>query len=99
MDGSRGRHRIGIVAGKSSGLYGKLENCFRMRIPGVGSRHHPQTGKGIPTLAENGLRLAMHYLDVYMNRHVGIVTKNAESRLAEVLRQLATQAGKCGRGR
>jgi CRP/FNR family transcriptional regulator, nitrogen oxide reductase regulator len=49
--------------------------------------------KAYPQLAENGLRLAMHYLDVYMNRHVGIVTKNAESRLAEVLRQLATQAG------
>jgi hypothetical protein len=48
MAGSRGHHRIGIVAGKPSRLYGGSENCFRMRIPRVGSRHHPSTGKGIP---------------------------------------------------
>jgi len=45
-------------------------------------------------LAENGLRLALHYVEMYMNRHVGIVTKSAESRLAEVLFHLATKGGK-----
>jgi CRP-like cAMP-binding protein len=49
--------------------------------------------KAYPQLAENGLRLALHYLEVYMNRHVDIVTKSAESRLADVLLHLATEGG------
>jgi hypothetical protein len=34
--------------------------------------------KAYPQLTENGLRLALHYLNVYMNRHASIVTKSAE---------------------
>ena len=49
--------------------------------------------KAHPQLTENGLRLALHYLNVYMNRHVSIVTKTAELRLAEALLHLATEAG------
>jgi len=49
--------------------------------------------KTYPQLTENGLRLALHYLNVYMNRHVGTVTKSAELRLAEALLHLATEAG------
>ena len=37
--------------------------------------------------------MALHYLGVYMKRHASIVTKNAESRLAQTLLQLATEAG------
>jgi len=46
-----------------------------------------------PQLSENGFRLALHYLGVYMKRHSGILTKSAESRLAEALLHLATEAG------
>jgi CRP-like cAMP-binding protein len=49
--------------------------------------------KAYPQLTENGLRLALHYLNVYMNRHVSVITKTAESRLAEALIHLATEAG------
>jgi CRP-like cAMP-binding protein len=49
--------------------------------------------RAYPQLTENGLRMALHYLSVYMNRHVSVVTKSAESRLAEALLHLATQAG------
>lgn len=49
--------------------------------------------KTYPLLTENGLRLALHYLNVYMNRHVATITKSAESRLAEALLHLATSAG------
>jgi CRP-like cAMP-binding protein len=49
--------------------------------------------RAYPQLTENGLRLALHYLNLYMNRHVSAVTKSAESRLAEALLHLATQAG------
>ena len=49
--------------------------------------------KAYPQVTENGLRMALHYLGVYMKRHASIVTKNAESRLAQTLLQLATEAG------
>jgi CRP-like cAMP-binding protein len=49
--------------------------------------------KAYPQLTENGLRLALHYLNVYMNRHVSVVTKSAELRLAEALLRLSTDAG------
>jgi CRP/FNR family transcriptional regulator, nitrogen oxide reductase regulator len=49
--------------------------------------------KAYPQLAENGFRMALHYLGTYMKRHASIVTKSAESRLAQTLLQLATEAG------
>jgi CRP-like cAMP-binding protein len=49
--------------------------------------------KTYPQLSENGFRLALHYLGRYMKRHVRIVTKSAESRLAQTLLHLAREAG------
>lgn len=49
--------------------------------------------KAYPQLTENGFRMALHYLGTYMKRHASIVTKSAESRLAQTLLQLATEAG------
>lgn len=49
--------------------------------------------KSYPKIRENGLRLALEYLRRYMKRHVNIVTKSAESRLAQRLLQLASEAG------
>jgi CRP-like cAMP-binding protein len=49
--------------------------------------------KAYPQLSENSFRLALHYLGRYMKRHANIVTENAESRLAQRLLQLATEAG------
>lgn len=46
-----------------------------------------------PELSENGLRLALEYLRRYMKRHVNIVAHTAESRLAQKLLQLASEAG------
>ena len=49
--------------------------------------------KAYQQLTENGFRMALHYLGTYMKRHASIVTKSAESRLAQTLLQLATEAG------
>lgn len=49
--------------------------------------------KAYPQLTENGFRLALHYLGTYMKRHASIMTKSAESRLAQTLLQLSTEAG------
>jgi CRP-like cAMP-binding protein len=45
---------------------------------------------------DNGFRLALHHLDIYMKRHVAIITKSAESRLANELIRLATSVGRLG---
>ena len=49
-----------------------------------------------PQIMENGFRLALHHLATYVKRHVNIVTKSAESRLADQLVRLATSAGEVG---
>ena len=49
--------------------------------------------KQYPRLAENGFRLALKYLRVYIKRHTNIVTKTAEARLADTLVGLARSAG------
>jgi len=49
--------------------------------------------KTFPGLLENGLRLGLHYLKVFIERHASVVNKNAESRLAQTLLQLSTRVG------
>lgn len=49
--------------------------------------------KAYPNLNENALGLALQYLRRYMKRHVNLVTNSAESRLAQRLLQLASEAG------
>jgi CRP/FNR family transcriptional regulator, nitrogen oxide reductase regulator len=45
-----------------------------------------------PLLGENGLRMALQYLRDYIGRHIGLVTKTAEERLAATLLRLADQS-------
>jgi CRP-like cAMP-binding protein len=53
--------------------------------------------KAYPKIVENGFRMALHYLGGYMKRHASIMTKSAEARLAQVLLQLANEAGEVQR--
>jgi CRP-like cAMP-binding protein len=46
-----------------------------------------------PLLVENGLHIALGYLRNYSQRHIGLVTRTAEERLAESLQKLGNQAG------
>ena len=46
-----------------------------------------------PVLAENALRISLGYLRSFVNRHIGLVTKTAEQRLAETLLRLGEQCG------
>jgi CRP-like cAMP-binding protein len=46
-----------------------------------------------PLLGENGLRIALGFLRNYVERHVGLITKTAEERLAETLLRLSDQSG------
>ncbi len=46
-----------------------------------------------PLLGENGLRIALGYLRTYVERHIGLVTKTAEERLAATLLKLSDQSG------
>ncbi len=45
-----------------------------------------------PLLGENGLQIALAYLRSYVQRHIGLVTKTAEGRLAETLLRLGDQS-------
>ena len=49
-----------------------------------------------PQIVENGFRLALYHLGAYMERHVNMITKNPESRLADQLIRLARSFGKIG---
>ena len=46
-----------------------------------------------PLLGENALNIALGYVRAYLERHVGLVTKTAEERLAETLLRLSDKAG------
>ena len=49
--------------------------------------------KAYPQLTENGFRLAVCYVEVYMKRHANLLTKGRAARLAQTLLQLAADAG------
>src|ERR1700758_2367929 len=46
-----------------------------------------------PQLGENGLRIALGYLQNYIDRHVALVTESAVERLARTLLKLGHQSG------
>ena len=46
-----------------------------------------------PLLAENAFRIALGYVRAHIGRHIGLVTKTAEERLAETLLRLSDQSG------
>jgi CRP/FNR family transcriptional regulator, nitrogen oxide reductase regulator len=46
-----------------------------------------------PLLGENGFHIAVDYLRAYMRRHLGLITKTAEERLADTLLGLADKSG------
>ena len=47
-----------------------------------------------PLLKENCLHITLGYLRNYVKRHIGLVTKTAEQRLAETLLRIGDQSGK-----
>ena len=46
-----------------------------------------------PVLAENGLHISLGYLRTYLDRHLGLLTRTAEERLAKTLVRLSEKAG------
>jgi CRP/FNR family transcriptional regulator, nitrogen oxide reductase regulator len=49
--------------------------------------------EAIPQIAENALRVVLHYLRAYADRHTRLVSKSAEERVADVLLILGHQQG------
>jgi CRP-like cAMP-binding protein len=50
--------------------------------------------KTYPQLAENALRIVLHYLKSYSDRHVGLVARSAQQRLAGALLNLGHRTGR-----
>jgi len=46
-----------------------------------------------PLLGENGLRISLGFLRSYVQRHIGLVSKTAEERLAETILSLSDRSG------
>lgn len=57
------------------------------------SRVIRRLAKAYPLLTENGFRMALQYVAVYMRRHADLLTKGRGARLAQALLQLAADAG------
>lgn len=53
-----------------------------------------QLTRSHPRLAENALRIALHYIAVYAQRHVSLVSDTAQERLASALTGLGSRAGR-----
>lgn len=47
-----------------------------------------------PKLSENALRIALGYVSAYADRHIGVISKTAEQRLADTLVRLGVQFGR-----
>ena len=47
-----------------------------------------------PMLAENALRISLEYIGLYSDRHLALVSNNAEDRLARTLTQLGERTGR-----
>jgi len=47
-----------------------------------------------PRLGENALRIALHYLEEFGDRHVALLSRTAEQRLARTLTHLAATSGR-----
>jgi CRP-like cAMP-binding protein len=93
MEGSRGCHRTGSLLANPPAYMASAKTVSACQFLVWTHATIRRLAKAHPLLTENGLRLALDYLNAYMNRHVGVVSKNAESRLAEALVHLATEAG------
>ena len=50
-------------------------------------------GRTYPMLVENALRLALHYIALYVKRHVALVSHTAQERVACVLANLGSRVG------
>lgn len=50
--------------------------------------------KSYPRLAENALRIALHYIALYAERHARLVSATASERLASALTGIASRAGR-----
>lgn len=47
-----------------------------------------------PQIAENALRIVLHHVNTCVSRHVGLVTKTAEERLADTLVHVGDETGR-----
>ena len=52
-----------------------------------------QLARAHPRLAENALRVALHYIALYAQRHISLVSDTAQERLAHALSGLASRTG------
>ncbi len=55
--------------------------------------HFRRLAAAYPLLAQNSMRILLHYIGLFVKRHMALVSESAEERLAYTLTQLGSRAG------
>src|SRR5258706_1947036 len=86
---------FGVAAflSEPTGYLGTAKSVFRSEVLVWDHRTVLQLARAYPRLAENALRTALRYLALYTERHMRLVSGNAEERLAFALTSLGSRAG------
>jgi CRP-like cAMP-binding protein len=86
---------FGVAAflSKPTGYLGTAKSVFRSEILIWEHKVVLQLAKTLPRLAENALRTALRYIALYTERHMRLVSGNAQERLAFALTSLGSRAG------
>ena len=84
---------LGTILDKPVGYIGTAETLEDTEVYAWEHRQVRQFAAKHPLLAENALRITLEYIRLYSDRHLALVTNNAEDRLAGTLMQLAARTG------
>jgi CRP-like cAMP-binding protein len=86
---------FGVAAflSEPTGYLGTAKSVFRSEVLVWDHRTVLQLARAYPRLAENALRTALRYIALYTERHMRLVSGNAQERLAFALTSLGSRAG------
>lgn len=76
-----------------TGYLGTAIACTRSRTLVWGAEVVRRVAHDYPKFMENALRIAVHYFQIELQRHAGLVTNTAQGRLALALVSLGSRAG------
>jgi CRP-like cAMP-binding protein len=76
-----------------TGYLGTAKSVFRSEVLVWDHRTVLQLARTYPRLAENALRTALRYIGLYIERHMRLVSGNAQERLAFALTSLGSRSG------
>jgi CRP-like cAMP-binding protein len=89
---------LGTLLGKSVAYFGSAKAVTECEFCVWQHDRIRKLAESYPLLADNSLRIVLEYLGALVTRHVGLVTRSAEQRLADTLLSLGRRTGKIHSG-